>query len=94
MKPMKPNKNKCLDLIDPGMLELNKKLLSNFNIEVFLILAKQDVCPTCALYLTVRTLVADLNSATTKVTLDSAVSIVLAAVADHYDVDLVTKVRH
>ena len=87
----KPNNGKCLDMMDPGTLELIKESFSKINIEMLLVLARQNICPTCALYLSVRTLVADVDDVAKSVTFEDAVQVVAAAVADHYDQEVIVR---
>lgn len=87
----KPSRGDCLHK-DPGTVELIKKAFSDINVEMMLTVAKQDICPTCTLYLMIRTLVADFDDVTKRIDALEITQIAIAAITDHFDIDAKIKV--
>lgn len=88
----KPNRGKCLGNIDQGILEILTKAVGDADVQLMLMMAKRDICPSCSLYLMTRTMIAEFDNAAKDYDFADVMHIVTAAIGDHFDHDVDIKV--
>lgn len=88
----KQNRCKCLDDIDQGILEILTKAVGGADVQLMLMMAKRDICPSCSLYLMTRTMIAEFDNAAKDYDPAEVLRIVTTAIGDHFDYDVDIKV--